>query len=91
MGWPDKHPAGVPDPGAFPTEMGSSPRKGLSAARRRLSYANVTSTLALFLVIAGGVLEDGAAVTAADINEPSLQDNAVKGTEMLVPQIRTPD
>ena len=54
---------------------------GPGAVRRRFSYANVTSTLALFLVIAGGVAV-AASVPKNAVKSKSIKDNTVASKDL---------
>jgi hypothetical protein len=57
--------------------------------RRRLSYANVVSTLALFLVLAGGAAYAAHKLTRRSVGTPQLKSNAVTTAKIKANAVTT--
>lgn len=60
----------------------------LSSVRRRLTYANVTATLALFLALTGGVVYAASKIGTADLRNGAVTAQKIKGDAVSSRKIR---
>jgi hypothetical protein len=85
----EDHPVDLTDPPGRNPVMTQSPIQP-TGRRRRLTYANIVSTLALVLVIGGGGAAVAAGLAKNSVGSPQIKNGAVKAIDIQLGAVRGP-